>query len=95
MHADACRQYVGQWVHCHSIYGVHQGVLYKVMRDGIIITQYTQLASYDKTNETDWTTGEFQSERDKDDITQVQFLFPGMFLPYRAMYGLWPVPFVI
>jgi hypothetical protein len=32
-----CRSLLGQWVECHSAYGVHHGILHEVRPDGIVL----------------------------------------------------------
>jgi hypothetical protein len=32
-----CRSLLGQWVECHSAYGVHSGILHEVRPDGIVL----------------------------------------------------------
>ncbi|MCL6429650.1 MAG: hypothetical protein K6V36_02170, partial [Anaerolineae bacterium] len=39
------QRYVGRWVHCHSVYGFHRGILTRVLPNGIVLTRAVQLAS--------------------------------------------------
>lgn len=98
MKKEVVRQYVGQWVHCHSIYGMHEGILHRALHDGVIIIHHTSLASGQGATEGNYKTGEFRPGVNDADMTQVQFFLPapGMFVPYGGLYGLWPRPgFVI
>jgi hypothetical protein len=92
-HREMALQFVGQWVQCHTVYGVHEGILYKALRRGIIIVNATQLASANQSS-TDASIGTYRPNEDELDIQHVQF-FPGfgMFLPYPAIYGIVPRPF--
>jgi hypothetical protein len=98
MSKDRVRRYVGQWVHCHSMYGLHEGILHRALHDGVIIIHHTSLARGQETIEGDVQTGEFRPSVNDPDMSQVQFFLPapGLFVPYGGLYGLWPRPgFVI
>lgn len=85
---------LGQWVHCHSAYGVHVGILQEVRYDGIV------LGIHDHAYQT--ITGEraeLESVRHADEPeaqdAREAFFFPGpfvrpFFVPYPALYGLRP-----
>jgi hypothetical protein len=92
-HREMALKFVGQWVQCHTVYGVHEGILYKALRRGIIIVNATQLASANQSTP-DVSIGTYQPNVDELDLQHVQF-FPGfgMFLPYPAIYGIVPRPF--
>lgn len=85
--------FVGKFVHCHSVYGMHEGLVHRALRDGIILVHHVQLAGGESA-----TKGEFEAEAyhssDGPDYAPTQFLFPGpgMFIPYGGIYGLWPRP---
>jgi hypothetical protein len=97
-HKEYCRRFVGQWVHCHSVYGVHQGLVHRALHDGIILVQYTSLASGQAAGSGDFQPG-VHSAHDGRDVTPVQFPFPfvgpGLFIPYGGIFGLSPFPFII
>lgn len=91
---ERVRKYVGQWVHCHSVYGMHAGVLHRALHDGIVLVHHTALASGSAADEGDYEAGVFQQGISPEDYSQAQFFLPapGMFVPYGGIYGLWPRP---
>lgn len=94
---ETVKQYVGTWVRCHSMYGMHEGMLHRALRDGIILVNHMQLMKGEAQTSDDVKFGVFQSGNTPDlDIEQVQFVlpFPGMFVPYGGLYGLYPRPFI-
>ncbi|MCF8563258.1 hypothetical protein LLE49_00675 [Alicyclobacillus tolerans] len=91
-HKEVVKKYHAQWVHCHSVYGVHHGFVYKVMHDGIILTHCTGLAQGQQTDGSEFEAGVY-NDSDGPDVQHVQFFGgPGMFIPYGGMFGLWPAP---
>lgn len=92
---ETVKKYVGTWVHCHSMYGLHEGVVHRALRDGIILVHHTQLSDGTKFNEDDFKHGVFESGSDEE-FCEAQFFlpFPGMFVPYGGMFGLYPRPFI-
>ncbi|MDQ0188845.1 hypothetical protein JI721_12390 [Alicyclobacillus cycloheptanicus] len=90
---ETAKVYVGQWVHCHSVYGMHQGMVHRALRDGIILVQHIQLADGAPCDANSFEPGVYAAGDDRD-IQPAQFLAaPGLFIPYRGLFGLWPVPF--
>jgi hypothetical protein len=94
---ETVRSYVGQWVRCQSVYGVHEGLVHRALHDGIILVHTTQLASHSFNGPHEFTTGTFRPGDNDSDIQNVQFFpAPGLFVPYPGIYGIWPrVGFVI
>jgi hypothetical protein len=95
---EVARQYAGQWVRCESVYGVHQGMVHRVLRDGLILIHHVALTSGQAIDREDFQPGNYQS--DDPEFTQVQFFLPapGLFIPYGGLYGLSPLspfPFII
>ncbi|WAH35434.1 hypothetical protein [Alicyclobacillus dauci] len=92
---ETVHKFVGQWIHCHSVYGVHQGIVHRAMRDGFILVHHTRLADGRPMVDTDLDMGIY-GPTDTSDIVQTQFLpAPGLFIPYGGVYGIWPRPFII
>jgi hypothetical protein len=93
IHKDYARRFLGQWVHCHSVYGMHHGIVHRALHDGIILVHYTTLTSGEPSLVSDFQPG-VHSSRDSRDITPAQFPFlgPGLFIPYGGLFGLWPFP---
>ncbi len=91
------RPYVGQWVRCHSVYGVHEGLVHRALHDGIIIVHTAQLTGYSDEANDEFTNGAFRPGEDNSDMQTVQFFpAPGLFVPYPGIFGIWPrVGFVI
>jgi hypothetical protein len=88
--------HVGKMIECHSIYGVHHGILHRALHDGVIITNQTSLASEQQNMRNDFTDGSYRPQSDDANIQPAQFFpFPGMFIPYGGIYGFRPLPFVI
>lgn len=92
---ETVKHFVGTWVHCHSMYGMHEGLVHRALRDGIILVHHNPLASGNKLDKGDVQLGVLKEGTDLD-IAQVQFMlpFPGMFVPYGGLYGLYPRPFI-
>ncbi|MCL6637292.1 MAG: hypothetical protein K6T26_05025 [Alicyclobacillus sp.] len=79
-------RYLGQWVHCHSVYGWHRGVLTQVRPGGIILGNAVQLAAA--------PAAAMQAEHtlqrtDGMAVEPVQF-FGGFFIPFGGLYGIYP-----
>lgn len=91
---EMLKPYQGQWVHCHSVYGMHAGLVHRVLHDGIVLIQVTQLASGTRDADRNVQPGVYRSGVDETDYRQTQFLVPppGLFLPYGGLYGIWPRP---
>lgn len=93
---EVVRPYVGKWVHCHSVYGMHAGLLHRALHDGIVLIHPMALASGSPLEE-----GQIRAEADAplaaEDVRQAQFFlpYPGMFIPYGGIFGLWPRPAII
>ncbi|MCL6452579.1 MAG: hypothetical protein K6T78_03005 [Alicyclobacillus sp.] len=108
---EHCVKFVGQWVHVHSVYGMHEGVLHRALHDGIILVHHVQLASTSDAQVDDFQLGLWEDQPDHGhtahaspldihrlDATPAQFLLPapGLFVPYPGLFGIWPRPaFVI
>lgn len=93
MTKEHAKKYVGQWVHCHSIYGMHAGIVHRALHDGFILVHHTQLASGSHATLEDFQPG-VHNRKDGLDVEQTQFLpAPGLFVPYGGLYGLYPRPF--
>ncbi|MFD1675743.1 hypothetical protein [Alicyclobacillus fodiniaquatilis] len=91
---ETLRVHVGRWVECHSVYGLHHGILHRALHDGVIITNATSLASGQKTRGDEFTDGSYRPQTDDADIQSAQFFpYPGMFIPYGGIYGFRPLPF--
>lgn len=90
---EVAKRYAGQWVHCHSVYGLHEGVVFKIFHDGIILIHHTQLASGSEQLK-DTVVAEADPGNGLDDTRLAQFFLPapGLFVPFGGMYGLWPRP---
>ncbi|MCL6631457.1 MAG: hypothetical protein K6T63_02395 [Alicyclobacillus herbarius] len=85
------RRYLGQWVNCHSVYGIHRGVLTRVLPSGIVLGRAVQLAS-DSTafHEPRLLSSSSDTLRNlNEDVQLVQF-FGGFFVPFGGIYGLYP-----
>jgi hypothetical protein len=93
MSKDYARRFVGQWVHCHSMYGMHVGIVHRALSDGLILVHHTQLASGSNPHPQEFQPGLHQAG-DSMDVSQVQFFLPapGLFVPYAGLFGLWPRP---
>ncbi|WAH42127.1 hypothetical protein NZD89_00990 [Alicyclobacillus fastidiosus] len=94
---ETMRPYVGKWVHCHSVYGMHEGIVYRAMREGLVLVHHTQLADGQPMAKEDIEMGIYQSDT-PNEFQQVQFFpipAPGLFLPYGGLYGVWPRPYII
>jgi len=97
---DMARQHVGKWVQCRSVYGMHQGMLYKVTKSGVILIHHTQLASGAEHQIRDFAQGTYDPAQRDEDFEAVRLMmpmpYPGMYIPYAGMFGMWPgVGFVI
>lgn len=86
-------KFVGKYVHCHSVYGMHAGMVHRALRDGIILVNHVQLASGQTPAADDIQTGLY-ANGDSLNLEPV-FGWPGMFIPYGGLFGLWPRPFII
>lgn len=91
---EVVHKYVGQWVQCHSAYGMHAGLMHRALHDGIILIHQTALMSGRPLDDADVSTGVYRAEENGADITTVQFFIPapGLFVPYGGLFGLWPRP---
>ncbi len=94
--AEMMHAYVGHWVHCHSIYGVHQGVVSRVLEHGIVLSNVMRLANDSKLRPQDISNAPFLPATDHPNY-EVQFMpgpFPpavgGLFIPYTGIYGIYP-----
>lgn len=89
---EVARQHLGKWVHCHSIYGMHRGVVYKAMKSGIILIHHTQLASGEQHQNNDFALGTFDPSENNEAFENVRLMmpYPGLYVPYAGMYGMWP-----
>ncbi len=89
---EVVRQYAGKWIRCHSVYGLHEGVVHRVLHDGIILVHTVQLASHEEDDhEHSFEGGVFKPEQEDLDVDTVQFFpAPGMFVPFGGIYGIWP-----
>lgn len=93
-HKEIVRQYVGQLVHCHSVYGHHEGLVHRALHDGFILVHHVQLAGGEQMTPEDIQAEAHNDSQDDGDMTTVQFFLPapGLFVPYGGLYGLWPRP---
>ncbi|GMA50813.1 hypothetical protein GCM10025857_21700 [Alicyclobacillus contaminans] len=93
MTKEHCRKYVGQWVHVHSMYGMHVGILHRTLHDGIILVHHTQLTHGIHASSDTFQPGVHRAA-DGVDAAQVQFFLPapGLFVPYAGLFGIWPRP---
>ncbi len=94
---ETVKQYVGTWVRCHSMYGTHEGMLHRALRDGIILVNHMQLTTGEAQSSDDVKFGLFKRGNTPDvDVEQVQFVlpFPGMFVPYGGLFAVYPRPFI-
>ncbi|GIM48350.1 hypothetical protein DNHGIG_38990 [Collibacillus ludicampi] len=87
-HPTIAHQYLGQWVRCHSVYGVHRGVVSRVLPDGIVLTNVTQLASESNGRKSENVHGIYKSNNAENKIAHV--FFGGFFVPFGGIYGLYP-----
>ncbi len=89
---EVVRQYVGKWVRCHSVYGLHEGVVHRVLHDGIILVHTVHLANHDGEHDVNsFESGIFEPGSDRLDVDTVQFFpAPGLFVPYGGIYRIWP-----
>jgi hypothetical protein len=83
--------YVGQWVRCHSVYGVHEGLVHRALHDGIILVHTAQLAAHNLDELQSMKAEPYTPSENSLDMQTVQFFpAPGLFVPYRGIYGIWP-----
>jgi hypothetical protein len=92
---ETIRHYVGKYVHCESVYGVHRGIVHRALRDGFILVHHTQVASGADMDDSDIQIG-IDHIDGRTDIVHTQFLpYPGLFIPYGGLFGIRPIPFII
>ncbi|MCL6625789.1 hypothetical protein [Alicyclobacillus shizuokensis] len=84
-------RYLGHWVYCHSIYGIHRGVLTRVLPSGIVLTRTVYLASTDNgpRGVRLLVSAVDEGQNAHGDIVPAQF-FGGFFVPFGGIYGLYP-----
>jgi len=101
--AEVMHPYRGQWVHCHSIYGVHQGIITQVLEHGIILSRCVQLASGTQDGQPELTQVPYPVKAKGVDAALQFFPIPvpvpvpvapavpgGMFFPYGGINGIYP-----
>ncbi|MCL6517964.1 hypothetical protein [Alicyclobacillus sp.] len=96
IHKEVVKPYVGKWVHCHSIYGMHAGLLHRALHDGIVLIHPVALAAGSERAQEE-IRAEAETLTPEQDVRQAQFIlpFPGMFIPYGGIFGIWPRPAII
>ncbi|MCY0875348.1 MAG: hypothetical protein OWT28_03585 [Firmicutes bacterium] len=97
---EMVKKYHKHWVHCHSVYGMHKGLITHVLERGIILSHFERIEGYEGSagmTQTAWSDDRLNG----DDLdVSLQFLpvpvpvpaVPGgMFVPYGGMYGVYPL----
>ncbi|MBX5436190.1 MAG: hypothetical protein IRZ33_03125 [Alicyclobacillaceae bacterium] len=89
IHPSVANRYLGRWVHCHSVYGLHRGLLTHVLPTGIVLTRCVQLANgpvaVDAVAEAETRLG--TAPLREEELAQ---FFGGFFIPFGGIYGLYP-----
>jgi hypothetical protein len=87
-HPTIAHKFLGQWVRCHSVYGVHRGIVSRVLPDGIVLTNVAQLASVSNEQKSEAVHGTYHPDNEEIKIAPV--FFGGLFVPFGGIYGLYP-----
>ncbi|KUO96567.1 hypothetical protein [Ferroacidibacillus organovorans] len=93
--AEMVRTHHHKWIQCHSVYGIHHGLVTHVLERGMIISHATRVdvAHSSGTEEDHQPALLSDAHRDPSEISLAFFPAPvpgGIFMPYGAITGIYP-----
>ncbi|OPG16879.1 hypothetical protein [Ferroacidibacillus organovorans] len=93
--AETVRMHHQKWIQCHSVYGVHHGLVTHVLERGMILSHVTRVdaAHSSGTDEEQLSAQLLNVHADQSDVSLAFFPAPvpgGIFMPYGGITGIYP-----